>query len=270
MNRIVVVFAIQVFSALLLLGCHLIYLMKVDCFSPDILTAFWFVQFCNIGHFLHSLSDSQFFLLAVLSTWRCKLAEVTSHTCFPLSFTFLFGRYFSLAWVWTVLFAQVIKLGNFSSSSIAFFRKNFCLVWVWTVLFAQVTTLGHSSSSSSAFFGKNYTSVARVGAVIFAGKRTKPLSFFFLIFLQSFSFLQEPCSWSLELQLLLLIALHLNRLALVADIRFRFPREVSFLYWTYMMKNKNSGLRHGFTHWVWTHSFLLTDGCLTNHVTGIS
>lgn len=244
--------------------------MTFNGFNPDILTSFWFVQLCNIGHSLHSSSDRQLFLFIVPSRWGCMLTGVTSHTCSLLSLAFLFGRYFSLVWVWTVLFTQVIKLSNFSSLSPALFERNFCLVWVWTVLFAQVTTLGHSSSSSSAFFGKNYTSVARVGAVIFAGKRTKPLSFFFLIFLQSFSFLQEPCSWSLELQLLLLIALHLNRLALVADIRFRFPREVSFLYWTYMMKNKNSGLRHGFTHWVWTHSFLLTDGCLTNHVTGIS
>ena len=52
----------------------------------------------------------------------------------------------------------------------------------------------------------------------------------FLTFLRSFSFLQELCSRSLELQLSLLIAFYLNRLALVADLRFRFPREVSFLY----------------------------------------
>ena len=141
-----------VFSALLLLRCHLIYFMTFNGFNPDILTSFWFVQLYNIGHSLHSSPDSQLFLFMVPSRWGCMLTGVTRHTCSLLSLAFLFGRYFSLVSVWTVLFTQVIKLSNFSSLSPALFERNFCLVWVWTVLFAQVIMLSYSSSSSSVFF----------------------------------------------------------------------------------------------------------------------
>ena len=82
---------------------------------------------------------------ACLLEWRA-----TRVLFFP--WLFFFGRYFSLVWVWTVLFTQVIKLSNFSSLSPVLFERNFCLVWVWTVLFAQVIMLSYSSSSSSVFF----------------------------------------------------------------------------------------------------------------------
>ena len=225
--------------------------MTFNGFNPDILTSFWFVQLCNIGHSLHSSSDSQLFLFMVPSRWGCMLTGVTSHMCSLLSLAFLFGRYFSLVWVWTVLFTQVIKLRNFSSLSPALFERHFCLVWVWTFLFAQVIMLSYSSSSSSVFFEKNVSLVTWVGAVIFARKRTKSLGFF-------------------NISLRLLIALCLNCLAVIADLWFRFLKEVSFQYWTYMTKNKNSDLRHGFNHPVWTPSFFLIDRCSTNHITNIS
>ena len=254
--------------------------MTFNGFNPDILTSFWFVQLCNIGHSLHSSSDSQLFLFMVPSRWGCMLTGVTSHTCSLLSLAFLFGRYFSLVWVWTVLFTQVIKLSNFSSLSPALFERNFCLVWVWTVLFAQVImpalhrvcffkkmspwSLELELSRSLKlecwaipalcqfpFFGKNSTLITWVGAVIFAGKRAKSLGFF-------------------NISMRLLIALCLNCLAVIADLWFRFLKEVSFQYWTYMTKNKNSDLRHGFNHPVWTPSFFLIDRCSTNHITNIS
>ena len=101
------------------------------------------------------------------------------------------------------------------------------------------------------FFGKNSTLITWVGAVIFAGKRAKSLGFF-------------------NISMRLLIALCLNCLAVIADLWFRFLKEVSFQYWTYMTKNKNSDLRHGFNHPVWTPSFFLIDRCSTNHITNIS
>lgn len=184
--------------------------MTFNGFNPDILTSFWFVQLCNIGHSLHSSSDSQLFLFMVPSRWGCMLTGVTNHTCSLLSLAFLFGRYFSLAWVWTVLFTQVIKISNFSSLSPALFERNFCLVWVWTVLFAQVYNAELFQLFIECFFkkmspwslelelsrslklecwaipaicqfpflGKNSTLITWVGAVIFAGKRTKSLGFF--------------------------------------------------------------------------------------------
>ena len=93
--------------------------------------------------------------------------------------------------------------------------------------------------SQFPFFGKNSTLITWVGAVTFAGKRTKSLGFF-------------------NISMRLLIALCLNCLAVIADLWFRFLKEVSFQYWTYMTKNKNSDLRHGFNHPVWTPSFFLS------------